>query len=129
MNYKEMADGILIHMGGIDNISFMTNCATRLRLNLKDDSKADLDGVKTVKGVVGVVKKGGVYQIIIGTDVPHVLEEIRKRGPIGEGKASPEKKENILNRAMSMISGIFAPIIPALIAGGMLKALLTLLTF
>ena len=93
MNYKEMADGILMHMGGIENISFMTNCATRLRLNLKDDSKADLDGVKTVKGVVGAVKKGGVYQIIIGTDVPHVLAEIRKRGPIGEEKAGSGKKQ------------------------------------
>ena len=129
MSYKEMAEGILSHMGGIGNVSFMTNCATRLRLNLKDESKGDLEGVKTVEGVVGAVKRGGVYQIIIGTDVVHVSEEIKKMGPIGETEPEKEKKENLVNRLMSTISGIFTPIIPALIAGGMLKALLTLLTF
>lgn len=129
MSYKEMAEGILSHVGGIENISFMTNCATRLRLNLKDDSRCDLDGVKAVPGVVGAVKKGGVYQIIIGTDVLHVLNEIKKMGPVGTDSGEGEKKENLVNRAMSMTSGIFTPLIPALIAGGMLKALLTLLIF
>lgn len=129
MNYKAMAEGILSHMGGIENISFMTNCATRLRLNLKDDAKADLNGVKSVPGVVGAVKKGGVYQIIIGTDVLHVLNEIRKMGPVGTEDGHHEHKENLINRAMSVTSGIFTPLIPALIAGGMLKALLTLLLF
>lgn len=129
MSYKEMAEGILSHMGGIENISYMTNCATRLRLNLKDESKGDLEGVKTVSGVVGAVKKGGVYQIIIGTDVVNVLNEIKKMGSVGNAEEKEEHKGNLINRAMSMISGIFTPIIPALIAGGMLKALLTLLTF
>ena len=129
MSYKEMAEGILSHMGGIENISFMTNCATRLRLNLKDEAKGDLEGVKTVKGVVGAVKRAGVYQIIIGTDVVKVADEIKKLGPVGGDEPAAEKKENLVNRLMSTISGIFTPIIPALIAGGMLKALLTLLTF
>lgn len=130
MSYKQMAEGILSHMGGVSNISYMTNCATRLRLNLKDEAKADLEGVKTVPGVVGAVKRGDVYQIIIGTDVSHVLDEIKKMGPVGEGSPAPKKeKGSLVNRAMGMISGIFTPIIPALIAGGMLKALLTLLTF
>ena len=107
----------------------MTNCATRLRLNLKDESKGDLEGVKTVPGVVGAVKKGGVYQIIIGTDVVNVVNEIKKMGPVGGDEPEQKEKESLVNRVMSTISGIFTPIIPALIAGGMLKALLTLLTF
>ncbi len=129
MSYKEMAEGILSHMGGLGNISYMTNCATRLRLNLKDESKGDLEGVKTVPGVVGAVKKGGVYQIIIGTDVVNVVNEIKKMGPVGGDEPEQKEKESLVNRVMSTISGIFTPIIPALIAGGMLKALLTLLTF
>ena len=129
MSYKEMAEGILSHMGGLENISYMTNCATRLRLNLKDESKGDLEGVKTVPGVVGAVKKGGVYQIIIGTDVVNVVNEIKKMGPVGGDEPEQKEKESLVNRVMSTISGIFTPIIPALIAGGMLKALLTLLTF
>ena len=129
MSYKEMAEGILSHMGGLENLSYMTNCATRLRLNLKDESKGDLEGVKTVPGVVGAVKKGGVYQIIIGTDVVNVVNEIKKMGPVGGDEPEQKEKESLVNRVMSTISGIFTPIIPALIAGGMLKALLTLLTF
>lgn len=129
MSYSEMAKGILAHVGGIENISFMTNCATRLRLNFKDESKVDLEAVKRVEGVVGAVKKAGQYQIIIGTDVGHVVSEINKCGSITSAAPEDEKKESLVNRLMSMIAGIFAPIIPALIAGGMLKAVLTLLTF
>ncbi len=129
MNYQETAKGILGQVGGIGNISFMTNCATRLRLNFKDESKVDLEAVKKVPGVVGAVKKGGQYQIIIGTDVGHVLSEIQKCGTITGGEPGQEKKENLANRLMSMIAGIFAPIIPALTAGGMVKVVLTLLTF
>lgn len=129
MSYSEMAKGILSHVGGIENIAFMTNCATRLRLNFKDESKVNLEAVKMVEGVVGAIKKAGQYQIIIGTDVGHVVNEINKLGSITSAASGEEKKESIVNRTMSMIAGIFAPIIPALIAGGMLKAVLTLLTF
>ncbi|MCI8564927.1 MAG: PTS transporter subunit EIIC [Lachnospiraceae bacterium] len=129
MNYQETAKGILSQVGGTGNITFMTNCATRLRLNFKDESKVDLEAVKKVPGVVGAVKKGGQYQIIIGTDVGHVLSEIQKCGTIAGGELGQEKKENLANRLMSIIAGIFAPIIPALTAGGMVKVVLTLLTF
>ena len=86
---------ILKLVGGESNVKSVAHCATRLRLNLKDESKGDLEGVKTVEGVVGAVKRGGVYQIIIGTDVVHVSEEIKKMGPIGETEPEKEKKENL----------------------------------
>ena len=129
MNYEKMARDILGCTGGIENISFMTHCATRLRLNFKDESKVDLEAVKKVEGVIGAVKKGGQYQIIIGTDVAQVMNEVNKLGKITGGESGQEKKENLINRLMSVIAGIFTPIIPALIAGGMVKAVLTLLTF
>lgn len=74
-NYKETARGILEHVGGSENISGMTHCATRLRLNLKDISKADDEAVKSVDGVVNVIKGAGQYQILIGIEVPHVYDE------------------------------------------------------
>ena len=129
MDYKQMAQEILRHVGGIENISFMTNCATRLRLNFKDESKVDLEAVKQVSGVVGAVKKAGQYQIIIGTDVGRVLNEINQLGTITGESSGQEKKESPVNRLMSVIAGIFAPIIPALTAGGMVKVVLTLLVF
>ncbi len=129
MDYKQMAQEILRHVGGIENISFMTNCATRLRLNFKDESKVDLEAVKQVSGVVGAVKKAGQYQIIIGTDVGRVLNEINQLGTITGESSGYEKKESPVNRLMSVIAGIFAPIIPALTAGGMVKVVLTLLVF
>ena len=129
MNYREMAEGILTHVGGIENISFMTNCATRLRLTLKEDSKADLEAVKKVPGVVGAVRKSGQYQVIIGTDVVHVLNEINKMGEITAGSGKDDGEESRINLLMGMLAGIFTPIIPALTAGGMVKVVLTLLTF
>jgi len=78
MNYKETAKGILEHVGGIENISNMSHCATRLRLNLKDETLADDEKVKSVDGVVNVINKAGQYQVLIGIEVPHVFEEFEK---------------------------------------------------
>lgn len=104
MNYEKMARDILGCTGGIENISFMTHCATRLRLNFKDESKVDLEAVKKVEGVIGAVKKGGQYQIIIGTDVAQVMNEVNKLGKITGGESGQEKKENLINRLMSVIA-------------------------
>lgn len=78
MDFKKTAAGILENVGGVENISNMTHCATRLRLNLKDQSKANDEAVKEVDGVVNVVKKAGQYQILIGTEVPHVYDEFEQ---------------------------------------------------
>ena len=66
MNFKETAKGILESVGGVENIANMTHCATRLRLNLKDSSKANDEAVKAVDGVVNVINKAGQYQVLIG---------------------------------------------------------------
>ena len=78
MNYKETAKGILEHVGGVENISNMSHCATRLRLNLKDETLANDEDVKAVDGVVNVINKAGQYQVLIGIEVPHVFEEFEK---------------------------------------------------
>ena len=65
MNYTQCAKEICEKVGGIKNVTYCTNCATRLRLTIADDSKVDLDGIKKIDGVVGAVFKGGQYQMFL----------------------------------------------------------------
>ena len=74
MDYKKLAEEILQLVGGAGNVDGLTHCATRLRFNLKDESKAKTDALKKTKGVMGVVSSGGQYQIIIGSDVANVYK-------------------------------------------------------
>ncbi|MGN0027744.1 MAG: PTS transporter subunit EIIB, partial [Clostridium sp.] len=78
MNYEILAKSILEKIGGKENVSNLTHCATRLRFNLKDNSKAKTSEIKNINGVMGVVDKGGQYQVIIGNDVNHVYKEVVK---------------------------------------------------
>lgn len=107
----------------------MTHCATRLRLNLKDQSKANDEAVKEVDGVVNVVKKAGQYQILIGTEVPHVYDEfeqlVKGNGQIVlDDEAASD--ESLMSKIFSSISAIFAPLLPALAGSGILRGLLIL---
>lgn len=128
MDYKKLAESILKNVGGSGNVSGLTHCATRLRFNLKDESKADTDAIKGTKGVMGVVSSGGQYQIIIGSDVANVYKPLSEICQITGGKnTEPEKKQSWGAKAIDTLSGIFTPILPPLTAAGMLKAVLSLL--
>lgn len=132
MNYQELGSKILELVGGKENVTGLTHCATRLRFILKDDSKAQTDVLKSTAGVLGVVKNGGQYQIIIGNDVNHVykpIAEVCDLANAGSGKGSePEEKKSLGERFIATITGIFTPILPAITAAGMLKAVLAVLT-
>ena len=80
MDYESVAKKILQRVGGAENVTGLVHCMTRLRFNLKDESIVDDEAVKKTKGVMGVMKKGGQYQIIIGNDVGYVYEELNKLG-------------------------------------------------
>lgn len=129
MDFKATAKGILEHIGGVENVSNMSHCATRLRLNLKDSSKADDEAVKAVDGVVNVINKAGQYQVLIGTEVPHVFDEFEalvkgdSHAVLSEGGNSDE---GIISKIFSAISAIFAPLLPALAGSGILRGLLIL---
>ena len=103
----------------------------RLRFTLKDEYLVDDEAVKKIKGVMGVMKKAGQYQIIIGNDVANVFAELNKLGNFSSesSKKAPEKqeKQNVFSMLMDTISGIMAPVIPAIIGAAMIKVLLTLL--
>lgn len=131
MDYESVAKKILQRVGGAENVTGLVHCMTRLRFNLKDESIVDDEAVKKTKGVMGVMKKGGQYQIIIGNDVGYVYEELNKLGNfsnrVPKKKENSTEKKNILTMLMDTISGIMTPVIPAIIGAAMIKVLLTLL--
>ncbi|CDM68914.1 PTS system beta-glucoside-specific EIIBCA component [Clostridium bornimense] len=128
MSYRELAVEIIKNVGGKENVLSLTNCATRLRFNLKDDSKANTDVLKNTKGVMGVVNKGGQYQVIIGSDVANVCKEINEVANLQDNTAaSEEDNKNAVVKVLDTIAGIFTPIIPAITGAGMLKAVMALL--
>lgn len=128
MDYKKTAQEILKLVGGEKNVASVTNCMTRLRFNLNDAKKADVEAIKKIKGVQGVVTKNGQFQIVIGTDVGNVCNEIKKLGKFEENAAADgEKDTGIIAAFFGTLTAIFQPIIPALAGSGMIKALLALL--
>ncbi len=126
-NYGELARSLIGLVGGESNISNVTHCATRLRFNLKDESKADTNAIKGTKGVVGVVSSSGQYQVIIGAEVTMVYEKLTSQLHNIGAPAADGPKGSLVNRILDTITGIFTPVLPALTASGMLKAVLALL--
>lgn len=128
-NYKENAVKILEYIGGPENVSGMTHCATRLRLNLRNTDAADTDAIKALEGVANVVVKAGQYQILVGTDVPKLYEQFE---PLVKGDGQIQAAESVddgasvISKVFSAISGIFAPLLPALAGSGILRGLLIL---
>lgn len=130
MNYENLAKSILKKVGGENNISNLTHCATRLRFNLKDKSKANTEELKNTQGVMGVVDKGGQYQVIIGNDVNNVYKEIIKISNIESQNIDVSNEADDrkpIAKIIDTVTGIFTPILPAITAAGMMKAVLSLL--
>ena len=131
MDYRKVAKGILQYVGGKENIIFATHCVTRLRLTLKDRTKANTDKIKGIEGVLGVVDGDAQYQVIIGQEVNNVYNAfIKLTGEFQKSESTPkvdEKKETWWSRLLDILAGIFTPIMPIIAGAGMLKALLSIL--
>ncbi|MBQ1493255.1 MAG: PTS glucose transporter subunit IIA [Blautia sp.] len=131
LDYVSTSKAIVDAVGGIGNIASATNCMTRLRLVLNDESKADDAKVKSIKGVKSVIKQGGQYQIVIGNEVSNLFKEFSKLGKFSEdggGQAPKKAQGNIIQRLFGFIAGCMTPLLPAMLGTGMVKVLLTLLT-
>ena len=130
MNTKSIAENILKEIGGVSNVKNVTHCVTRLRFNLSSIDKVNEEKLKNISGVMGVVNKGGQYQVIIGSEVARVYSELMKLGDFDGRKIESEKeaKKGRLNSLLDIIAGIFAPIMPIIAGAGMIKALLSILT-
>ncbi len=126
--YQELATQVVRFIGGIDNINSVTNCMTRLRFTLKDLKKVKQTDLENVKGVQGVVNKNGQFQVVIGSDVSSVCEEIKKMGNFSDTITSTEENVSLLNKILGAITAIFQPVIPAICGAGMIKAVLAIFT-
>jgi PTS system beta-glucosides-specific IIC component len=132
VDYRSLAGDILQGVGGEKNVAGATHCATRLRLNLRDDAKADTAAIEKLPGVITVMKAGGQYQVVIGDNVPTVYAELGKitklTGDDAGASDEPVAHGNVFNRFIDLISSIFQPVIWPLAAAGLLKAFLSMAT-
>lgn len=128
--YEKLASEIIEKVGGKENVNDVYHCQTRLRFKLADEEKADDKSLEETDGVAKVIRNAGVYQVVIGTHVADVFEEIEKLVDTGKAKGTQEaaeEKQNVLERIIDFVAGVFQPVIPALSGAGMVKALLALL--
>jgi len=133
MNYKDVANKIVEQVGGKKNIESVIHCMTRLRFTLKDNNVPNTEKVKEIPGVMGVTVSGGQYQVVIGTKVEYVYDQVVESLGISGGGAvdireDDEAKENAFNRFFKIISGIIFPVLGVMTAGGIMKGLLAGLT-
>ena len=135
MDYRKTAQEILDHVGGAANIASAAHCATRLRLVIADNEKADKTALENVDGVKGVFEASGQLQIILGTGtVNKVFDEFIALSGItasskAEAKEAAAKKQNVFMRAIKLLGDIFVPIIPAIVASGFLMGIMNSLDF
>ena len=135
MDYRKTAQEILDKVGGSKNIVSAAHCATRLRLVIADNSKADKTAIENVEGVKGVFEASGQLQIILGTGtVNKVFDEFISIAGItastkAEAKEAAAKQQNIFLRAIKLLGDIFVPIIPAIVASGFLMGIMNSLDF
>ena len=130
MDYKKTASEILSSIGGSENIASAAHCATRLRLVIADNSRISKDVLENIDGVKGVFESAGQLQIIIGTGtVNKVYDEFIKEAGISAASKDDIKKAAVskapwYKRAIKTLGDIFVPIIPAIVASGLLMGLL-----
>lgn len=133
MDYNKTAAEILQQVGGAPNVGAVSHCSTRLRFNLVDDGKADLEALKRIPGVLGAVQAGQT-QIVIGNEVVEVYGALLRLPGVGVGAATAAQSGEKKKRAhpgrvfVDFLVAVFQPLVPAIAGAGILKSLLMLLT-
>lgn len=129
--YDALARIIIQNVGGKENIVSLTHCITRLRFQLKDESKANTEVLKSTEGIVTVMQSGGQYQIVIGNHVPQVYEVVCEKAHIAGATEETENQKHMSFGAwmLDLLSGTFQPILGFLAAAGIVKGLLAVLVF
>ncbi|NOW06663.1 beta-glucoside-specific PTS transporter subunit IIABC [Clostridium beijerinckii] len=133
MKNQELAKEILKNVGGENNINSLVHCVTRLRFKLLDNSKANKSIIEELEGVISVVESGGQFQVVIGNTVGDVYKEIIKLTNLVNDKKEinneVKEKTSIGNKALDLISGIFAPVLSILASVSILKGLLAIVVY
>lgn len=126
--FEQEAKDLLAAIGGKENVTAVTHCATRMRFVLGDDKKADVKTIEAIPAVKGTFTNAGQFQVIIGNDVPIFYNDFTAVSGI-EGvskeaaKSAAKSNQNPVQRVMTTLAEIFTPIIPALIVGGLILGL------
>lgn len=125
VKFTEDARLLLAYIGGKENIRAVSHCVTRMRFVLVDESQANIKNIEDIKSAKGTFTQAGQFQVIIGNDVQSFYNEFIKISGIEGGskentKNSAKSKQTKLQRVMSNLGEIFAPLIPALICGGLI---------
>lgn len=120
------------YVGGDENISSVTHCVTRMRFVLNEPAKAEIEKIEALPSVKGSFTQAGQFQVIIGNDVDQFYNDFMtiskaKEASKDEVKADAKKNQNWLQRVSAVLAEIFAPLIPAIIVGGLLLGLRSIL--
>ena len=135
MDYRKSAQEVLDNIGGADNVVSAAHCATRLRLVIADNAKVDKEALENIDGAKGVFEAQGQLQIIFGTGtVNKVYEEFIALSGVeaatkAEVKEAAAQQQNIFMRAIKVLGDVFVPIIPAIVASGLLLGIMSALNF
>lgn len=127
MKNEELAKLILENVGGAKNIKNLTHCVTRLRFTLYDDKKANKKTIENLDGVLGVQEQGGQFQVIVGSKVNRVYQELIGNPQLALSEDGPKetgKKKSVISNILETISSILIPSLPPVIGGGMIKGFL-----
>lgn len=123
--FQKDAEKMLEYVGGKENISAVSHCVTRMRFVLNDPKKADVKKIEDLKSAKGSFTQAGQFQVIIGNEVADFYKDFTKVSGIEgvskeQAKSASKKNQNWLQRAMGTLGEIFAPLIPALVTGGLI---------
>ncbi|TRZ36586.1 PTS trehalose transporter subunit IIBC [Niallia circulans] len=123
--YTEPAKQLLEHVGGSDNISVVTHCATRMRFVLKEPAKADVKKVEEIGLVKGTFTQAGQFQVIIGNEVSSFYNDFISIAGVNDtskddAKQAAKQNMNFLQRMIAHLADIFTPLIPAIVVGGLI---------
>ena len=123
--FTKDATELLKLVGGKENIQAVTHCVTRMRFVLRDPSKADIPSIEDLPSVKGTFTQSGQFQVIIGNEIQEFYNDFVKISGIEgvskeEVKQTAKSQQNTIQKIMSNMGEIFAPIIPALIVGGLI---------
>lgn len=138
--YRALAEEIVEKVGGAGNIAGAAHCMTRLRLKLRDESKANDEAIKNISGVISLVKSAGQYQIVIGTHVGDVYEDVcAVAGVTGEGsvEAAPDEVDDLAPKqkmspgavVLDYLSGMMGPLIAVICGCGIIKGILSIISY
>lgn len=129
MDYQALAQNIVTCVGGEDNVVHLEHCSTRLRFQLADHDKVDVEALKKVSGVMGVID-AAQFQVVIGNDVIEAYDAIMKAYSFGAApaQASSPVKRSVGSVLLEYLVGIFQPLVPAIAGAGVLKSILLLLS-